>query len=495
MDAPVPLILLALLAGAALAAPHRRGRAYAMLGALALTPVLLVAHVWDTSALRPLRDRPAMAVVLGVAGLVVVAALALGFARRPAVLSLVLVALVPFRIPIAVGGTTANLLLPLYVAIGAGVLALALGELGTARFAPPPAGDGSAEEGPAREPGWLERLLALTVVLYALQAVGSPDFAHALENELFFYVPFALLFLLLVRVPWTARRCAQALGVLVGLSLVFAAIGFVEYGTRHLLLNPKVIASNQFDSYFRVNSLFFDPNIYGRFLALVMIGVTAVVLWTRARRVGLGGAAVLAVLWAALLVTYSQSSFAALLLGLAVLGALRWSVRGALALGLAAVAVGAVVVVAAPGLVRAQVGDSKSADAATSGRYDLLRGGVRLAIDKPVLGQGSGAFAVEYRRREQASGGRAVSASHTIPVTVAAEQGVLGLAVYLALLGVALVTLLRGASGSVRRAAVAAAFCGLVLHTYLYAAFLEDPLTWVLLGVGAALARRPGAPT
>ena len=51
------------------------------------------------------------------------------------------------------------------------------------------------------------------------------------------------------------------------LALGFALIGFVEYATKSLLLNPKVIASNAFGSYFRVNSLFFDPNIYGRFLA------------------------------------------------------------------------------------------------------------------------------------------------------------------------------------------------------------------------------------
>ena len=38
-------------------------------------------------------------------------------------------------------------------------------------------------------------------------------------------------------------------------------------------------------------------------------------------------------------------------------------------------------------------------------------------------------------------------------------------------------------------AAVAAAFCALVLHTWLYAAFLEDPLAWALLAVGTALAR------
>ncbi|HEV2820474.1 MAG TPA: hypothetical protein VGW11_08210, partial [Solirubrobacteraceae bacterium] len=58
----------------------------------------------------------------------------------------------------------------------------------------------------------------------------------------------------------------------------------------------------------------------------------------------------------------------------------------------------------------------------------------------------------------------------------------------------AFMRLLRGAGRSPARAAVAAAFAALVAHTMLYAAFLEDPLTWALLGVGVALARpRPGA--
>ena len=62
---------------------------------------------------------------------------------------------------------------------------------------------------------------------------------------------------------------------------MFAGVGFVEYSRKSLFLNPKVVAANQYDNYFRVNSVFFDPNIYGRFLALVMIAVTTVVLWGR----------------------------------------------------------------------------------------------------------------------------------------------------------------------------------------------------------------------
>ena len=45
-----------------------------------------------------------------------------------------------------------------------------------------------------------------------------------------------------------------------------------------------MIASNELEEYFRVNSLFFDPNIYGRFLALVMLGLAGVLLWERRPR-------------------------------------------------------------------------------------------------------------------------------------------------------------------------------------------------------------------
>ena len=45
---------------------------------------------------------------------------------------------------------------------------------------------------------------------------------------------------------------------------------------------------------------------------------------------------------------------------------------------------------------------------------------------------------------------------------------------------------------AVAAAAVAAAFCALVLHTLVYAAFLEDPLTWALLALAGALAAARG---
>jgi O-antigen ligase len=477
MDAPVPLILAALLAAGALVAPTPRARAAAMLGALVLAPVILGFHIADSDQVQPLRDHPSLAAAGAAGAVIALAVLALLFDRRPGWLPVAAAATLPFRVPIASGGATANLLVPLYLVVAAGALAYAVPRL---------AGRERPEGG--RPPGLLEWALAASLALYGIQASYSDDFGHALENVVFFYVPFALLFGLVARVAWTPRLARVCLGALVVLALALVGVGFVEYATRHLFLNPKVIASNQLEDYFRVNSLFFDPNIYGRFLALVMLLLAAWLLWARRQREVLAAALLLAVLWGGLVLTFSQSSFTALLVGLAILGAMRWSVRWALALSAGALVVAVAFVALAPGAVHLDLGNSRSADKATSGRYDLIKGGLKLFKDAPLVGQGSGSFAREYRRAEHVSPERATSASHTIPVTVAAEQGVIGLIAYLALLAAALARLFRGARTVPERAAVAAAFVALVAHSMMYAAFLEDPLTWTLLGAGTAMA-------
>src|SRR5215207_6065246 len=465
----IGIVIATALAAAAMLGRTSAGRAWAMLGALALTPVLLILSIWETPQLETVREHPA--VTLG-AGLLVAAAvgpLAVLFSRRRAFLPLAALAALPFRVPVEAGGSTANLLVPLYLVIAAAALAWAV----------PRVRDGETFD-PPRENGAMEWLLAGAMVLYALQAAYSTSLDKALEQTVFFYVPFALLFSVLRDIEWSPKRMRAGFAVLTGLALVFAGVGFVEYATRSLLLNPKVIASNELEEYFRVNSLFFDPNIYGRFLALVMLGLAGVLLWERRpRTVGLATAG-LVVLWGGLVLTLSQSSFASLLAGLFVLAALRFPLQRVLP-----------VVLAFPSALRLDLGDAESLDDATSGRYELMRGGVELARDRPLWGWGSGAFPEEYLEHGFGARSDAVSASHTIPLTVAAEQGIVGLAVYLALLAAALARLLGGARDDPYRAVVAAGFVAVVVHTWMYAAFLEDPMTWTLLAVGAVLARRP----
>lgn len=451
------------------------------------------------------------------AAIVVIAALVLLMRRRSDALPLLAVFALPFRLPISADGRTVNLLIPLYLVVAAGTLAHLLPRLtgrervgvGAAEGTPTPAPgvpEGSQADRSMRSSGgspselsfWtsprgLEWLLFAAIGLYALQAIYSADRARAAENIAFFYVPFALLFLLLREVRWTRELLLRCLGVMVALAVLFAGVGFVEYYRKSLFLNPKIVAANQYDNYFRVNSLFFDPSIYGRFLALVMIAITTVVLWSPRRRDLLIGAAVLAWLLGGLVTSFSQSSIVALLLGLAVLAAWRWDVRRTQYAALALLALaGAVVLLAPASLHFGLKGSSGSTSNATSGRTKLVSGGLELFAKRPLEGYGSGSFETEYKRHSKASEAtaeNATSASHTIPVTVAAEQGIVGLAVYFALLIAAFLVLFRGAGRSPPRIALAACFAALVLHTWTYADFLEDPFTWAILAVGVALAR------
>lgn len=481
-------MVVAALVAVALVHPQARPRAAAMLGALVLAPVLLLAAIWHSPQLGIVHRHPLEAVLVGVVALALVTLLAIRIARHPSELALLVAFAFPFRVPISASGATSNLLVPLYLVVGAGALAYAVpvlrGRLGQAQQS----GDGVASPEPA--PGWIDRLLALVVFLYAVQALYSPDFQKALQQIVFFYVPFALMFCLLRRLRWSQRLLIRCLALVAGLAVVFALIGFVEYATKTLLLNPKLIAQNNVHTYFAVNSVFFDPDIFGRFLALVMITLAAVLLYSRRQRDQLVSVGVLAVLWAGLVLTLSRSSLGALLVGLGVLGALRWRAKPILLGAAAVVVIGGVAVAISPNTF----GVEQGANGVSAGRTSLIGGGVHVFRERPLWGYGSGSFETEYLCRikhqcgEQPDDSQVLSASHTIPITIAAEQGLLGEIPYLALVVVAAVVLLGGTRGAPARAAVASAFLALVFHTLAYADFLEDPATWILLGVGVALA-------
>jgi putative inorganic carbon (HCO3(-)) transporter len=460
-----------------------RARAAAALAALALAPVLVLAELWDSSQIRTLRDNPTRATAAAVGAVLAVVALAAVLRRRPQLLPLLAVLALPVRIPLETGGASANLLVPLYWVVAAGVLAYALDR---AR-----GGDAWSE----RRPTAPELALLAFVGLYAVQSAYTTDFEQALKNVAFFYVPFALLLRLLTAVPWSPRLVTRCFAAAAAVAVLFVLVGFYEYATRDLLWNSRVIESNQFESYFRVNSLFFDPNIYGRFLAVVMVGLAAVLLWARSGRAVAVAGGLLALLWGGLVLTFSQSSFAALLVGLATLAALRWGFRR-VAAGIGLCAAVALVATLALGI------GGEDLDESSGNRLELVEGGLSMVLDRPLWGFGSGSFAERFREREDASSRRAASASHTIPITVAAEQGAPGLIAYLVLVIVSLRLLLGGLaplSGRdppprlVTRAFLGAGFATLVFHTLLYAAFLEDPITWTLLAIGIVLLRPTSA--
>ena len=217
------------------------------------------------------------------------------FRRYPQAFPIAAVAVLPLRVPLEIGGETANLLVPLYAGDRR-----RRDRRGARRAA-------GAAAGRAGDP-WSQRLrwvLAATLVLYAIQASYSEDVSNAIENIGFFLVPFAVLFACSPSSsgsraaaphadrgrrssPWRARWSA-----------------IYQYFARDLFLNPELFDANELHVYFRVNSIFFDPNIFGRYLALALTALAACIAWGGERRELAPLAAVFALGLVALAFSYS----------------------------------------------------------------------------------------------------------------------------------------------------------------------------------------------
>jgi O-Antigen ligase len=415
------------------------------------------------------------AAALGVAVLAGAAAL---LVRRPALVPLFVLAAAPLRPPIEYDPDSSLLvavaddgalgrLLPLYFVLLASLMALGWR---TVR---------------GQRPRALPRVIALPAAAFFAFAFASLLWADDLEAGanllVFFTLPFAALLAVVARAPypdWAPRALAITA---IALGCLFAAVGLWQAATHELFFfAPNLQVSNANTDFFRVTSLFGDPSLYGRHLVLAM-GVVLALLATRRLEFRLG-APLLALMWAGLLFSYSQSSMAALLVvALAVALATGDAPVRRVVAGVAAVAVLAVASYATFQLV-----SGESLNRLTSDRTERVEDTARVIEDNPLVGVGIGGQ--PRASRDLAGSDRPTPnfVSHTTPLTVAAELGVVGVALYVWLLVggarlLAAVARLERALGM----ALGAAFLALFVHALSYSGFLEDPLTWVVLGIGA----------
>lgn len=441
----------------------------------------LVLWVVGTALLVPLLapsgDRGLLAAA-GVVGLAIAAALAVVLRRWPWALALLALAATPARIPVSIGATDANLLLPLYLVVVAAALVLAW-ELVR--------GDGRA-----RELGLLAWPLAVLVFWLGLSAAWSDDIREAAIELLFFLLPFGLLAVSFSRLPWRPRPLAGVCALLAGMALLFAVVGIGQWIARDVFWNPKVIVSNQVEPFFRVNSLFWDPSVYGRFLVVAILATLVLLVLGLARRWHPALVAGIAVSWVGLFFSYSQSSFAALVAGIIVLGAVAWRSR----------AFAAVAAIAAALVAFGMSGPALPLADDVGSRSRLVSEGLGIAVDNPILGVGLGGFKEAYAERLALSR-RAPpkAASHTTPVTVAVESGFPGLLAFAWLVGATAWAAFRRPrdGGTLPRAtawAAGLAVVAIVVHSVFYNAFFEDPIVWGSLGLVAlaAAARERGEP-
>jgi putative inorganic carbon (HCO3(-)) transporter len=392
--------------------------------------------------------------------------LAMLFRGEPWLIAYATLAFIPFRVHFA----HHQLLVPLYaVAVGAALLMLWELVNGDER---------------ARELGIATWPLALYLVWIGLSLDWSVDVHTAALDLLAFYVPFTILALSIARLPWAQSRVRLLYLELVAMALVFAGFGFYQYATRDISQNLKLKTINVYAAFFRVNSVFFDPSIYGRFLVIALLPTVVLIIRGRSVREGVAALAFAVVAWLGLLISFSQSSFSALGVAVFCAAAIVWRWKSLLAL--AAVLVVVVALVAAqPRLMHALRHHTTSGlNGATHGRASLVANGIRIAKAHPALGVGLGGFEHAYSKRTHRTARK--SASHDTPVTVAAEEGAVGLLIFFCLVGSLLLAAYRRIDHPVYGQVALAAGLALVaifVHSLSYNDFFEDPTTWGLIGL------------
>jgi hypothetical protein len=455
-----------------------RGRALPLAG-FALLGLASFALAWTlvgSDDLRLLVGEPAGLGLLaaGVAGIALGAVL---LGRYPAATPVALLAAAPFRVPVTLGSEEAFLLLPVYLVLASAVLALAYRMLRGARPAPPPLFFGLP--------------LAALVALTALSFLWTWDERAGGIALAFFFFPFTAGLAVVARAPlapWLARALLVALA---GLGAVFAGIGIWQAHTRTLFFARDVAVANAYTSFFRVTSLFKDPSLYGRYLVVPIACLLVAILLRRARTAEWAAAsATVAFLFWGLFYSYSQSSFVALFavtFALALVGAGR-RLRALLLAG-------ALVASLAAGAYAATAIEGRSARDVTSGRSRLVEVTLEAFRARPLAGVGVGGQP-RASAQESGRGSPSRNASHTTPLTMLAELGALGFVVYVWTLAAA-GWALRLATRRARTLGMglAAVLFTLFVHSLLYAGFFEDPLTWGVLGLAAALlTQAPGPP-
>ncbi|WP_217922479.1 O-antigen ligase family protein [Miltoncostaea oceani] len=419
-----------------------------------------------------------VAVVLVVVGVRAIVA-------RPTVWFVLLGIALPIRVPVSVGSLEANLLLPLYAVILLGVVAWVWARV-------------RGRVGPAAEtPPSLAVTLGLFVPFVLASAVWSADPDEAAIKAAFFYVPFTILFVI-ASAWWPHARALAALAVTtIAGGVIAAGVALWQYGTQEIWWNATLQQANVYSRFFRVNGIFFDPNILGRYLAIGILACIALA-WVRSRRGELVAlAAAVLIMTAALAVTFSRSSTLMLMVGLVLLAVRAVGPRRAILTGLLVLVVAGGAALATSDNVRSAATDYDRLERVSEGRFDLMRGGLTIWREEPVIGTGLGGFETRFEETLTPTEQRRVRVviSHNTPVTVLSEQGVIGFALFLALLVGAGWAVVRGSrdQGEVgwARWTLAAMMAGIVVHSLLYAALFEDPFIWVAAAGGAALAAAP----
>ncbi len=434
---------------------------------------------------RTLSLSPAL-VAVAVLAAVLLGAAALLLVRKPDLVTPLVLVAAPFRLPLDFGrdhrffvgiarSGELGRLLPLYVVLAAAIAALAWRTLARTPVTPVP------------------RIVAAPAAAFvgfaALSLLWSDDLTAGRGLLEFFLLPLAALVAVVSRAsfpPWLPRALAV---IAVCLASLFATLALWQAATHKLLFYaPTLQVANVYAPYFRVTSLFRDPSLYGRHVVLGLV-ILVVLLWRR-RLALLPAALLIGLLWLGLLFSYSQSSFAALFVA-----ALAVTLVAADRRARRIVAIGGAAIVVAGASVTVVTAVHHSSRAVTSDRSRRIALTARVWEHHPIVGVGLGGQPAASQALSDRRGALPRFVSHTTPLTVLSELGVIGFALYVLFLTAAARLLLavyrRDPDLSLTLGGVLLA---LFVHSLSYSGFFEDPITWFTIGVGASALTATRAP-
>lgn len=339
-------------------------------------------------------------------------------------------------------------------------------------------------------------VVVLVLSLLPSLALGTPwiDVAKLLVMWTAFYLVFLAVQSL---PPAQVRRLLVALSLGAAVLGARAIVGYVQHGGAQL-------ADGTVDTASRASSGITDPNYFAAYLLLAGVPALALALLTRTRGRLLLAAAPL-VVGVAVVLSLSRGGLVGLLLAVAVLLAAVWArssnrTRSRLAL-LGATAVAAVVVGAVPLVGGATVQTvierfgQASSTSVDNNRLQLYSASTEVFEQHPVVGVGIAQFSQQAPTRRVTEGGVPLTSAHSVPLNLAAEQGLLGLLSFLAWI-IRIVADLRGGlrrrSTQVVSVGLSASLLGYLVQSLTVTSYQVEIIQatfFLLAGVAAGLRR------
>lgn len=334
----------------------------------------------------------------------------------------------------------------------------------------------------------LAAIVILATNFTALSSIRDP-LAAARYVVITFYLVSFLYFVWL----YVDRREAlrTAIGGYVAAAVASAAIGLLGLFNVGIPASMVLEGGQRYGSYFRIQGLFNDANVFGPFLVpavLILLDDLRAPWLTRLPRWLKVASAIILVV--AIVLSFSRAALLNLglalfvyVVGLALAGRTTHSVRMLVA-GAVVVAVAVAVVIALPnvfgldlGMAQAKLFGYHSYDV---NRFAAQRYALQTAVTRP-FGLGPMQFTSYFP-----------IGTHSLPLRVLAEQGWLGLAAVAVMIGVALISLVGTVRHAVTRVQSSAAVVVLAsLAGAVANGFVIDTLhwrhLWLLLGLAMAL--------